>query len=192
MLKDLITPTMSLGMLVVVQNLNKRPELNGCRGKVVSVHTPRLCVKLDGSEDLFLLKAKNVRQYACLDSVRRVQTFEFKEGTSENEIENIISNYIGTHSYNPEIELIVIIRPCNAISSECMSVHQKSILVSSARLEHMGRLSETAQVLGWIEECSDSKNMMYKNHSTKQAVPSTKFLYLNMNSPSVDLVISSL
>jgi len=174
------TASMLRGMCVVLQNLRNRPELNDLRGNVVSVQDDdRLCVRLDTSHKILVVRAENLRQYVSPD-MRKVQTFEFPEGTSEEEIAVSVRNFCRTSVVAPETELRVLLRPENSAVSALMSEANKGMLVQSARLEHMGKLSRTAMLLGWVATEPDVNGVVvYINDSLRLAVRSTKEMFLH-------------
>jgi len=61
-----------------------------------------------------------------------------------------------------------------------MSAVDRGMLVQSARLEHMGELSRTAVLLGWVETEPDLNGVVvYKNDSLRRAVCSTRAIFLH-------------
>jgi len=172
--------SMLRGMCVVVQNLRNKPELNDMIGHVLFVeHDDRLCVKLSRSGKIVLLRAENVRQWES-DGVRSVQTFEFVEGTSEGVIDAFVDDFCCKNSVAPGTEFVALLRPEKAQSSSLMCKTDKSILLKAARLEHMGKLSQTAALLGWEVIGPDDMGIVaYKNDSLRLALPSTRDFYLH-------------
>ena len=174
------------GMCVVLQNLHNRPELNDLRGHVVSVQADdRLVVELDRGGTHLLLRAHNLRQCLVLNNAN-VLTLEFVEGTSELEITAAVYECCRIHVVGPETEVRVFIRPLNALPAEQLSVQNKGLLLQAARLEHMGKLSRTAQLLGWFETAPDVYGMVaYQNHTLRLALLPTKEVYLMRTSADI-------
>ena len=168
------------GLCVVVQNLRNRPEFNNLRGNVVSVqHDDRLCVMLHDGGKLVVVQAANVREWQATN-LRNVRTFEFAEGTSEEEINDYVATFCCANVPEPEMEMYALRRPANAKSSVCMSQECKGLLVQSARLEHMGALTQTARLLGWEQMGPNAHgDVTYINHQLRMARFSTRKLYLH-------------
>jgi hypothetical protein len=168
---------MSSGMRVVVHELRNRPQFNGLPGRVQFVgQDDRLCVRLDADGKLLLLRAENVRQwFSPAGMTRNVLTMEFVQGTSEQEV----ASFFRTHAMDPETEICTLFRPVTAPPSTSMSAGLRALLVQSARLEHIGSLSPTAKLLGWVvsSENASGRNA-YVNESLLMAVPSTNDLYM--------------
>jgi len=168
------------GMCVVLQHLRNRPELNDLRGHVVCVQEDdRLRVRLDTSDAMIVVRAENLRQWESPD-MRLVQGVDFPEGTSEQEIDATVRLFCRTHVVGPETELRAFLVPEHAKSSALMSAVDRGMLVQSARLEHMGKLSRTAVLLGWVETEPDLNGVVvYKNDSLRRAVCSTRAIFLH-------------
>ena len=168
------------GLCVVVQNLRNRPEFNNLRGNVVSVqHDDRLCVMLHDGGKLVVLHAANVREWQATN-LRNVMTLEFAEGSSEQEINDHVATFCCANAPAPETEMYALLRPANAKSSLCMSQNCRGLLVQSARLEHMGALTQTARLLGWVQMDPDAHgDVAYINHQLHMARCSTRTLYLH-------------
>jgi len=178
--------TMLRGMCVVLQNLRNRPELNGLRGYVVYVQDDdRLCVLLDESSKRVVVRAEHVLEWESTDT-GNVQSFEFTEGTSEEEIDVFVRRFCSTNVVCSDTELFAFIRPHGAQSSIMMSPMDKSLLVLAGRLEHMGKLSRTAMLLGWVPVSRGVLGVVaYINHSSHRARLTTKELYLRHTNKSL-------
>ena len=174
------------GMCVVLQHLRNRPELNDLRGNVVSVQEDgRLRVRLDTRGTILVVRAENLRQWVS-PGLRHVQTFEFPEGTSEQEMDAFVRQFCRTHVVGPETEFCAFLRPEHAKPSALMSVVDRDMLVQSARLEHMGKLSRTAVLLGWVETEPDLNGVVvYQNQLLRQAVRSTREIFLHHTETSL-------
>ena len=174
------------GMCVVLQNLRNRPELNGLRGYVVYVQDDdRLCVLLDESSKRVVVRAEHVLEWESTDT-QNVQSFEFTEGTSEEEIDVFVRRFCSTNVVCSDTELFAFIRPHGAQSSIMMSPMDKSLLVLAGRLEHMGKLSRTAMLLGWVPVSRGVLGVVaYINHSSHRARFTTKELYLRHTNKSL-------
>jgi len=173
-------------MCVVLQNLNNRPELNDLRGHIMSVQADdRLVVELDRGGTHLLLRAQNLRQ--CLVGNRaNVLKMEFVQGASELEISAAVHACCRLHVHGPDFELCVFIRPPDAQPAEQMSVLNKGLLLQAARLEHMGKLTRTAELLGWVETAQDvDGKVVYKNDTLQMALLSTKEVYLMQTSAHI-------
>jgi len=167
------------GMCVVLQNLNNRPELNDLRGHVMSVQADdRLVVELDRGGTHLLLRAKNLRQCLVLNRAN-VLTMEFVQGTSELQISADVHECYRQYVHGPDTELCVFIRPPDAQPAAQMSVLNQGLLLQAARLEHRGKLTRTAQLLGWVETVQDvDGKVVYKNDTLQMALLPTKEVYL--------------
>mmetsp|Transcript_920 Transcript_920/g.1471 ORF Transcript_920/g.1471 Transcript_920/m.1471 type:complete len:185 (+) Transcript_920:125-679(+) len=169
---------MSTGMSVVVHELRNRLQFNGLRGHVQFVREDdRLCVRLNADGKLLLLRAENVRQWFSPAGIaRNVQTMEFVRGTSEQEV----AAFFRTHALDEDTEICTLLRPVQAPPSANMSTEFRALLIQSARLEHMGSLSPTAKLLGWVVSPENASGCTaYVNESLLMAVPSTYDLYMN-------------
>ena len=173
-------------MCVLLQNLHNRPELNDLRGHVVSVQADdRLVVELDRGGTHLLLRAQNLRQCLVLNRAN-VLTMEFVQGTSELEISAAVHECCRLHVVGPETELCVFIRPPDAQPAEQMSALNKGLLLQAARLEHMGKLTRTTELLGWVETAQDvDGKVVYKNDTLQMALLSTKEVYLMQTSADI-------
>jgi len=170
---------MSTGMCVVVHDLRNCPLFNGLRGQVLFVREDdRLCVRVDGTGKLLMLRAENVRQWFSPAGIaRNVRTMEFALGTSEEDI----AAFFRTHVMDEDTEVCTLLRPELALPSATMSTEIRALLVQSARLEHMGSLSSTAKLLGWVVSPDNASGCtVYMNESLRMAVPSTYDLYTNL------------
>jgi len=178
------------GMCVVLQDLHNRPELNDLRGRVVCVQADdRLVVQLDRGGTHLLLRAHNLRQCLVLNNAN-VLTLEFVQGTSEQEVTAVVHDCYRIHAGGPELEVCVFIRPQNALPAEQMSVQNKNLLVQAARLESMGKLSRTAQLLGWVESAPHVHGVtVYQNHTLRLALLPTKEVYLMRTSANVEYAL---
>jgi len=168
------------GMCVILQNMRNRVELNDLRGHVVSVQDDNcLCVELDRGGKVVLLRAVNVPQWES-STLRNVQTFEFVEGTSEEEIDAFVGDFCGKNYVGHDVELRAFLHPEKAQSSGLICEAHKCILLKAARLEHMGTLSRTAELLGREKTDPDAKVMVaYENNSLSLALPCTRDVYLH-------------
>ena len=80
----------------------------------------------------------------------------------------------------------MFIRPPDAQPAEQMSVLNKGLLLQAARLEHMGKLTRTAELLGWVETAQDvDGKVVYKNDTLQMALLSTKEVYLMQTSAHI-------
>jgi len=174
------------GMCVVLHNLRNRPELNGLRGNVVSVRDDnRLCVLLNKGGSVVVVRAEHVHEWESVDT-RNIKSFEFAEGTSEDDIDAFVREFCRTTVVLPETELHAFIRPHGAQSSTTMSQMNKTLLVQSGRLEHMGTLTRTAELLGWVPVTQGSLGVVaYMNASLRRARSTTKELYLHHTNESL-------
>jgi len=78
-----------------------------------------------------------------------------------------------------DTEVCALLRPVQAPRSANMSADFRALLVQSARLEHMGSLSATAKLLGWVVSPANASGCTaYVNDSLLMAVPSTYDLYM--------------
>ena len=174
------------GMRVVLHNLQNHTWLNGLRGNVVSVRDDdRLCVQLDKGSKVVVVRAKHVLEWESAD-LRNVQSFEFIEGTSEEYINVFVREFCRTNVVHPETELHALIRPHGARFSIDMSPLNKTLLVHAARLEHMGTLTRTAELLGWVSVRRGSPAVdVYVNASLRRARSTTRELFLNHTNESL-------
>jgi len=174
---------MSTGMRVIVHELRNCPHFNGLKGYVQFIgDDDRLCVRLDADEKLLLLRAANVRQWFSPAGIaRNVQTMEFVLGTSEQDVDA----FLRTFTVEKDTEVCTLLRPVQAMRSANMSADFRALLVQSARLEHMGSLSPTAKLLGWVVSPENASGCTaYVNDSLLMAVPSTYDLYMQAEVPS--------
>jgi len=174
---------MPTGMRVIVHELRNHPHLNGLQGHVQFIREDdRLCVRLNAGGKLLMLQAANVRQWFSPAGVaRNVQTMEFVLGTSEEDV----ASFFRTHVVDEDTEVCTLLRPVQAPASVNMSAEFRSLLVQSARLEHMGSLSPTAKLLGWVVSPENASGCTaYVNDSLLMAVPSTYDLYMQAEVPS--------
>jgi hypothetical protein len=168
---------------VIVQDLKNKPQYNGCSGRVFAMDSnSRLHVSLDMGGECLLLKRDNLRHVlATGNGVSYVHILEFFEGTAEAQIDNRVRQYrqLINDIAGSQKEVVVLLRPSNAAPAYEMNDPMKAWMVSAARLEHMGELSETAKLFGWVESCVDSSVVLYKNDSLRCALLSTRALYLD-------------
>ena len=67
-----------------------------------------------------------------------------------------------------------------------MSVLNKGLLLQTARLEHMGKLTRTAKLFEWVETAQDVHgNVVYKNNTLRMALLPTKEVYLMQTSAHI-------
>jgi len=92
-----------------------------------------------------------------------------------------VGDFCCKNSVAPGTEFVALLRPEKAQSSSLMCKTDKSILLKAARLEHMGKLSQTAALLGWEVIGPDAMGIIaYKNDSLKLALPCTRDFYLHV------------
>jgi len=174
------------GMRVILHGLQNHPGLNGLRGNVVSVRDDdRLRVQLDKNGTVVVVQAKHVLEWES-DGIRNVYSFEFAEGTSEQDIDIHVREFCRINVMHPETELHAFIRPHGALSSVTMSPLNRTLLVQAGRLEHMGTLTRTAELLGWVLFRRGSPPCdVYVNASLRRARSTTKDLFLNHTDESL-------
>ena len=143
--------SMLRGMSVVLHGLCAMKRYNGEHAHVESVQADgHFSLRLDSDGSLLLLPAQNVRQRRTSGSESvDVQVLEFDEGTADAFVQECITAYCRAYQIGPETEVLPVIRPKNTRSSASMSALNKKILIQAAILEHMGKLSTTAKLLGW-------------------------------------------
>ena len=78
--------------------------------------------------------------------------------------------------------MCTLLRPVLALQSANMSTKMRALLVQLARLEHMGSLSSTAKLLGWVVSPDNASGCsVYVNESLRMVVPLTYDSYTNLH-----------
>jgi len=169
-------------MKVIVQDLKNKPQFNGCSGRVFAMDSDsRLHVSLDVGGKCLLLKRDNLRHVLVAgNGLSYAHILEFFEGTPRVQISDRVQQYrqLTNDVAGSQKEVVVLLRPSDAASVYEMNDPMKACMVSAARLEHMGQLSKTAELFGWVESCVDGV-VVYKNDSLRCAMVSTRELYLH-------------
>jgi len=168
------------GMHVKLRDLRNFSALNGCSGYVTCVQSDkRMCVRLEGDPPKnVVVKAENIEQYVrAADNIASdTLTCEFMLGTPEDEVFATVKNMYGTLDMKEELQ--ILFRPQGAVTARSMSQENINLLVQSARLEYMGALSETAQLLGWVVCGPDIHGrFVYMNHTLHKAMQTTAGIY---------------
>jgi len=168
------------GMRVTLRNLRNFTELNGRSGYVTCVQSDkRVCVRLEDDQNKnVVVKVGNIQQYEQPDDGigDDILTCEFVVGTPEHEVLATVKHLYNTLGMKQELQ--ILLRPQGAIAAKSMSKESSDLLLQSARLEYMGALSETAQLLDWIMCGPDIHGrFVYMNHTLQRAVQCTADIY---------------
>lgn len=169
-------------MKVVVHGLQNQTQFNGAIGRVLSVQREtQLRIYVLASDSYLIARAENLKPVLSrVDDDVPVRIFEFPENTAEEELDQFLSRYRESlgDTTGAKQEVVFLRRPEHAASYVLMGPISKGGLIFSARLEHRGKLSPAAAMLGWEAHLTEG-TVVYKNHALAAATPCTRYWYMN-------------
>ena len=143
------------------------------------LYSDSMCVRLEGDQNKnVVVKVQNIQHYVRPDDSIGSDTLtcEFLVGTPEDKVLATAKHMYSTLDMKEELQ--ILFRPQGAVTSKSMSQENINLLVQSARLEYMGALSETAQLLDWVVCGPDIHGrFVYMNHTLQKAVQCTADIY---------------
>jgi len=131
-------------------------HLNGRTGLVMTLHDTTFCVYLsseDGPKSMEIrVNAENLQHITgsgprCI----HVDTLEYVDTTLEWQVIQDVKETFIDNIVPVEVEIVILLRPALCISASELPKNLLSVLIKSARLEYMGKLSKISKALGWFE-----------------------------------------